>query len=52
MSIGLLFWVLMVLWLVFGFYNYSNPIAGNWGWAMASPYRWLPGYRTAKINTR
>jgi hypothetical protein len=34
MSIGLIFWVLMLLWLVFGwFYNSSPAGFGTYGWA-------------------
>jgi hypothetical protein len=37
MSIGLLFWLLMVLWLVFGwFYNSSPGTFGSYGWAGSS----------------
>jgi hypothetical protein len=34
MSIGVLFWVLMILWLLFGFfYNTSPSRFGPYGWA-------------------
>ena len=34
MSISLLFWILMILWAVFGFTYHSNPtVFGAWGWA-------------------
>jgi uncharacterized MAPEG superfamily protein len=34
MSIGLLFWILMILWLVYGWAYNSNPgILGSMGWA-------------------
>ncbi len=29
MSIGLLFWVLMVIWLIFGFWSNRAPIQGG-----------------------
>jgi hypothetical protein len=28
MTIGLLFWILMILWLILGFFTVSTP----WGW--------------------
>ena len=31
MSIGLLFWILMILWVVFGFVPLSNPQHRTWG---------------------
>ncbi len=34
MSFGLLFWILMLIWLVFGwFYNSSPGTFGTYGWA-------------------
>lgn len=34
MTKGLLFWILMILWLVFGFYvNWGGVQAGSYGWA-------------------
>ncbi len=32
MSLGLVFWILMLLWLLFGFAVYRG-IAGTYGWA-------------------
>lgn len=32
MPIGLLFWILMILWLVFGFFSWNRP-DWRWGWA-------------------
>ena len=32
MPIGLLFWVLMILWLLFGFVWYRQGPAWNYGW--------------------
>lgn len=31
MSIGLIFWILMLLWLVFGFATYRG-VVGTYGW--------------------
>lgn len=32
MSIGMIFWILMLLWIIFGFYwNRSELQGGNWG---------------------
>jgi hypothetical protein len=37
MSIGLLFWILMILWLIFGFAYQSAPDRfGPYGWAGGS----------------
>ncbi len=37
MSIGLLFWVLMILWLLFGFFYRSSPgTFGPYGWVGSS----------------
>ncbi len=34
MSIGLLFWILMILWVIFGAWYRSTPAAfGPYGWA-------------------
>ncbi len=34
MSIGLLFWILMILWVIFGAWYRSTPTAfGPYGWA-------------------
>jgi hypothetical protein len=32
MPIGLLFWILMILWLIFGFVWYRNGAAWGYGW--------------------
>jgi hypothetical protein len=32
MPIGLLFWVLMILWLIFGFVWYRNGTSWSYGW--------------------
>ena len=33
MPIGILFWVLMIIWALFGFAWNSNPsMLGSWGW--------------------
>lgn len=33
MSIGLLFWILMILWFVFGWVYQTNPaVFGSYGW--------------------
>ena len=32
MSIGTLFWVLMIIWLIFGFvWNWRPEVTGSWG---------------------
>jgi hypothetical protein len=34
MTFGLLFWILMILWVIYGFGYRSSPTAfGAWGWA-------------------
>jgi hypothetical protein len=30
MSFGLIFWVLMLLWLIFGLWGYYRPMTGWW----------------------
>lgn len=49
MTIGLLFWVLMLLWLVFGFFR-DNAAFGGWGPFGHSLLLWillaLLGWRT------
>jgi hypothetical protein len=32
MPIGLLFWILMILWLIFGFVWYRNGVGWGYGW--------------------
>jgi len=31
MSIGLIFWIIMIIWLIFA-------LAWNWGWAQVAPH--------------
>jgi len=33
MPIGLLFWMLMILWIIFGFVWYRNGVAWSYGWS-------------------
>lgn len=36
MSIGLIFWILMLIWLIFGFVWWRGVVAGPyWGWGNA-----------------
>lgn len=36
MGIGLIFWILMLLWLVFGFWTYWAPGNPNWPYGHAA----------------
>lgn len=42
MSFELLFWIIMLLWILFGFMWNSNPaMFGTWGWLPNSLLMWV-----------
>lgn len=36
MTFGLVFWILMLLWLIYGFWGWYSPNNPNWQWGNAA----------------
>ena len=41
MTLGLVFWILMLLWFVFGLWWYWTPSQPRWGWAGHSGFLFI-----------